>query len=236
MLIDIGTNSEVVVRAGDRWLAASCPAGPAFEGGAIGHGMQAVEGAIQSVRLVPDGFTWRTIGDVEPLGLCGSGLIDLLAELRRGGLMAPDGRLAGGSSEVLVAPEHEVGLSRRDVSLLAQAKSANSCGQAILMDRLGIGPGDIDRLWLAGGFATYVDVPNAIAIGLLPPVPPDRIVKVGNASLAGAVRLLRSVPARYELEALVECIEHVELELDPSFFDRFVDGCRWEPQPLEATA
>jgi uncharacterized 2Fe-2S/4Fe-4S cluster protein (DUF4445 family) len=85
MLVDIGTNSELVIRVGDRWLAASCPAGPAFEGGLISYGMQAVEGAIQSVRLMPEGFACRTIGDVEPLGLCGSGLIDLLAELRRGG-------------------------------------------------------------------------------------------------------------------------------------------------------
>lgn len=236
MLVDIGTNSELVVRAGDRWLAASCPAGPAFEGGLVSHGMQAVEGAIQSVRLVPDGFAYRTIGDVEPLGLCGSGLIDLLAELRRGERMAPDGKLADGALEVVVAPETGVRLTRRDVSLLAQAKAANSSGQAILMGRLGIGPGDIDRLWLAGGFATYVDVPNAIAIGLLPPVPEERVAKVGNASLAGAVRLLRSLTARRALEALVERIEHVELELDPTFFDRFVDGCRWVRQPLEVPA
>jgi uncharacterized 2Fe-2S/4Fe-4S cluster protein (DUF4445 family) len=104
------------------------------------------------------------------------------------------------------------------------------------MERLGIRPIDVERLWLAGGFATYVDVPNAIAIGLLPPVPEERIVKVGNASLAGAVRLLRSLTARRALEGLVERIEHVELELDPSFFDRFVDGCRWVPQPMEAPA
>jgi uncharacterized 2Fe-2S/4Fe-4S cluster protein (DUF4445 family) len=236
MLIDIGTNSELVVRAGDRWLAASCPAGPAFEGGLISYGMQAVEGAIQSVRLVSDGFAWRTIGDVDPLGLCGSGLIDLLAELRRGDRMTPGGRLADGTSEVVVAPEVGVHLTRQDVSLLAQAKAANSCGQGILMERLGIRASDIDRLWLAGGFATYVDVPNAIAIGLLPRVAEERIVKVGNASLAGAVRLLRSVTARRSLESLAERIEHVELELDPTFFDRFVDGCRWEPQPLEVMA
>jgi len=236
MLIDIGTNSELVLRVGDRWLAASCPAGPAFEGGLIAYGMQAVEGAIQSVRLVNGGFVWRTIGDVQPLGLCGSGLIDLLAELRRGERMTLNGRLADGAAEVVVAPETGVQLTRRDVSLLAQAKAANSSGQAILMERLDIRPTDIDRLWLAGGFASYVDVPNAIAIGLLPPVPEDRIVKVGNASLAGASRVLRSLRARRALESLVERIEHVELELDPSFFDRFVDGCRWLPQPQEAPA
>ncbi len=236
MLVDIGTNSEVVARAGGRWLAASCPAGPAFEGGLVAYGMQAVEGAIQSVRLVSGGFAWRTIGDVEPLGLCGSGLIDLLAELRRGERMGPDGRLTDGAPDVLVARETGVRLTRKDVSLLAQAKAANACGQAILMDRLGIRAGDIERLWLAGGFATYVDVPNAIAIGLLPPVPEARIVKVGNASLAGAVRLLRSLSARRALESLVERIEHVELELDPTFFDRFVDGCRWAPQRTEVGA
>jgi uncharacterized 2Fe-2S/4Fe-4S cluster protein (DUF4445 family) len=236
MLIDIGTNSELVVRAGDRWLAASCPAGPAFEGGGISHGMQAVEGAIQSVRLVPDGFAYRTIGDVDPEGICGSGLIDLLAELRRGGRMGPDGTLDGRAGEIVVAPDAGVGITRRDVSLLAQAKAANASGQGILLDRLGLPHSAIERLWLAGGFATYVDVPNAIEIGLLPAIPEARIAKVGNASLAGAVRLIRSAPARARLERLADRIEHVELELDPTFFDRFVDGCRWEPQPQEATA
>jgi uncharacterized 2Fe-2S/4Fe-4S cluster protein (DUF4445 family) len=147
--------------------------------------------------------------------------------------MGADGRFTDGSPAVIVAPSSGVLLTRKDVSLLAQAKAANGCGQAILMERLGLVPGDIERVWLAGGFATYVDVPNAVAIGLLPPVPEARIVKVGNASLAGAGRLLRSMAARRELEALVERIDHVELELDPSFFDRFVDGCRWDRQPVE---
>jgi uncharacterized 2Fe-2S/4Fe-4S cluster protein (DUF4445 family) len=236
MLVDIGTNSEVVVRRGDRWLAASCPAGPAFEGGGISRGMQAVEGAIQSVRLGPEGLEIRTIGDAEPIGICGSGLIDLLAELRRAGRLTPEGAFVPAGREFPVVDDGSVGLTRRDVSLLAQAKAASVCGEGILLDRLGLRPADIDRLWLAGGFATYVDVDNAIDIGLLPPIPRDRIAKVGNASLAGAVTLLRSVPERHRLEELVERIEHVELELDPTFFDRFVDGCRWLPQPEEVSA
>ena len=229
MLVDIGTNTEVVVTDGTRYLAASCPAGPAFEGGLIRFGMAGADGAIESVRLDRDRFSFGTIGHVEPVGICGSGLVDILAELRRAGWMNTEGRFADGVDEYLVAPGQGISFSRSDASLLAQAKAANACGQRILLRRLGVTADQIDRVYLAGGFANAVSVVNAIEIGLLAPVQVNRVDRVGNAALQGAVALLLSASRRDELEALVGRIEHVELETEEDFFELFVDGCRFIP-------
>ena len=231
MLVDVGTNTEVVVGSPERLLTASCPAGPAFEGGLIRYGMPGYEGAIESIRLDNGAFEYRTIGQVEPEGICGSGLIDLLAELRRHERMAPKGMFADRSYEVMVVPEYGITLSREDASNLAQAKAANYCGQFILMRHLGIGPEDIDMLYLAGGFANYVNVQNAIEIGFLAPVAEDRVVKIGNAAVQGAREVLLSREKRASVEALVKQIEHVELETTPDFFEVFVEGCQFKPMP-----
>ena len=234
MLVDVGTNTEVVVGHGDRLLTCSCPAGPAFEGGLIEYGMPGYEGAIESVRYAGDGrFTYSTIGGSAPQGLCGSGLIDLLAELRRHDLMTPKGVFPDRQQKMTVAPEQGITLSRLDASNLAQAKAANYCGQFIALRHFGVAPTDISRLFLAGGFANYVDVANAVDIGFLAPVPQERITKVGNAALQGARQVLLSVPARQRLETMVQDIEHIELETTPDFFELFVEGCQFKPMPLE---
>ena len=232
MLVDVGTNTEVVVRSPDRLLTASCPAGPAFEGGLVRYGMPGHEGAIESIRLENGGFQYRTIGNVEPEGMCGSGLIDLLAELRRHDLMAPKGMFADRSFEIPVVPDYGITLSREDASNLAQAKAANFCGQFILMRHLGVGPEDIDTLYLAGGFANYVNVRNAVEIGFLAPVEEERVVKTGNAAVQGAREVLVSRKRRAAVEALVKEIEHVELETTPDFFEVFVEGCQFKPMPF----
>ncbi len=229
MLVDIGTNTEVVVTDGTRFLAASCPAGPAFEGGLIRFGMPGADGAIEAVRLDGGRFVIRTIADAEPAGICGSGLVDVLAELRRADWMNTEGRFRDGLDEYVVAPDHGISFSRADASLLAQAKAANACGQRILLRRLGVTAADVDRVYLAGGFANAVDVPNAIAIGLLAPVPVERVERVGNAALRGAAGLLLSAPRRAALDGLIGRIEHVELETEPDFFELFVEGCRFIP-------
>lgn len=234
MIVDIGTNTEVALAAGGRLAVASCPAGPAFEGGLVEYGMQGVDGAIESIRREHDGsFVCRTIGGVQPEGICGSGLIDLIAELRRSGFMTPLGVFEAGASSLTVDAQAGITFSRADGSALAQAKAANTAGQWIVMRHLGIDPGDVDHLYLVGGFANYVNVANAIDIGFLPPVPPGRVVKVGNASVRGARRLLLSQTTRMWLEALVRRIEHVELETTPDFFDIFVEGCQFKPMPRE---
>jgi uncharacterized 2Fe-2S/4Fe-4S cluster protein (DUF4445 family) len=229
MLVDIGTNTEVVVTDGRHILAASCPAGPAFEGGLLRYGMPGADGAIESVRIDAQRFEYRTIGDLPPEGICGSGLVDILAELRRADWMTPEGRFANGLDEYVVAPERSITFSRSDASLLAQAKAANTCGQRILLRRLGLRPEQLERVYLAGGFANAVDVANAIEIGFLARVRPERVERVGNAALRGAVALLLSQGRRKRLDGLVTRIEHVELETETDFFELFVDGCRFVP-------
>ena len=229
MLVDIGTNTEVVVTDGTRYLAASCPAGPAFEGGLLRFGMGGADGAIESVRIDGDRFEYDTIGDTDAAGICGSGLVDILAELRRVEWMNTEGRFRDALDAFLVAPDQRISFSRSDASLLAQAKAANACGQRILLRRLGVTAAQVDRVYLAGGFANAIDVPNAIAIGLLAPVPVERVQRVGNAAVRGAAALLLSTSRREALDALVRRIEHVELETEPDFFELFVDGCRFVP-------
>ena len=238
LLVDMGTNTEVVAAAGGRIVAASCPAGPAFEGGLVEFGMPAADGAIESLAADGDGFACRTIGGGPAEGLCGSGLIDLLAELRRHGRMTAKGVFAADRKlfAVPVVEERGITFSKRDASNLAQAKAANYCGQYIVLRALGIDPADVRRLYLAGGFATWVDPRNAIDIGLLAPVPEARIDKVGNAAIAGARAVLLSAPARRRLERLVPTIEHIELETTPDFFDLFVDGCQFKPMPARLAA
>ena len=234
MLVDMGTNTEVVLKHRGRMLAASCPAGPAFEGGLVRYGMPACDGAIETVRLGAGGAaTYETIGGEAPVGLCGSGLIDLLAELRRGDVLTAKGVFAADRKlkDMTVVPAHGITFSKEDASNLGQAKAANYCGQYIVMRALGVDPAEVERLYLAGGFANYVNVQNAMAIGLLAPVPEERVVKAGNAAARGARAILLSATRRRALEREVQSIEHIELETTPDFFDLFVDGCQFKPMP-----
>ena len=234
MLVDMGTNTEVVLKHRGRLLAASCPAGPAFEGGLVRYGMPACDGAIEAVRLGADGAAnYETIGGTAPTGLCGSGLIDLLAEVRRRDVLTAKGVFTADrkQKEMMVVPEHGITFSKEDASNLGQAKAANYCGQYIVMRALGVDPAGIERLYLAGGFANYVNVQNAQSIGLLAPVPPARVVKAGNAAARGARAILLSGTRRRALEREVQTIEHIELETTPDFFDLFVDGCQFKPMP-----
>ncbi len=233
MLVDIGTNTEVVIGHQGRLMAASCPAGPAFEGGGVRYATAAVDGAIESLRLKNGHIEYETIGGGEPNGLCGSALIDLLAELRRAGRMSPKGVFADRSHEMMLVPDHGITFSREDASNLAQAKAANYCGQFIVMRKFGLQPADISKLYLAGGFANFINVQNAIEIGFLASVPEDRIVKIGNASVQGAKELLLSKSKRQSIDELVKLVEHVELETTPDFFEVFVEGCQFKPMPTE---
>lgn len=229
LLVDIGTNSEIIVSDGERLVAASSPAGPAFEGGGVRYGMPGADGAIEKVSLAGDRFRIRTIGDVPPEGICGSGLVDLLSELRRTDRMTNRGTFADRVSELVIEPTRPITFSRADVGHLSIAKAATAVGQRVLLRRLGLQPDDLEHVYLAGGFANAIDTASAFAIGLLVPVPEERVTRAGNASIGGARALLLSLARRAELEALVPRIEHVELESEPDFFDLFTDGCLFEP-------
>ena len=235
MLVDVGTNTEVVVGNRHRMLAASCPAGPAFEGGEVTYGMPGYEGAVESVEIRGEEVVYRTIGGSEPQGVCGSGLVDLLAELRRTGKMNELGAFDNGANEFVFVPESRMSLSRSDINSLAQAKSANYSGQWIVLRRYGVPLERISSLYLAGGFANYVDVTNATAIGFIANLPRDRVVKAGNTALEGATIMLVSAEMRRVAEEMVRRIEHVELETTPDFFDIFVEGCMFNPMaaPVE---
>ena len=230
ILVDVGTNTEVVIGNNERLLAASCPAGPAFEGGEVTYGMPGYDGAIEKVTIGSDGLAnSQAIGEIDPIGICGSGLIDLLAELRRTNLMTELGRFEDNSDEYEFSSTNNLTISRADISALAQAKAANYCGQAIVLREYGLPIDKFEKLYLAGGFANYVDESNAIDIGFIANMPLEKVEKVGNASLEGAVIMLLSTSKRDEIEKLTATIEHVELETAPDFFDFFVEGCMFKP-------
>ena len=229
MLVDVGTNTEVVVGNKDRMIAASCPAGPAFEGGEIKYGMPAYDGAIEHVQFERDTLKYKTISGVKPTGICGSGLIDLLAELKNTGKMNYLGVLEKGLDEFMIAPEYNLSLSRSDISALAQAKAANYCGQKIVLREYGIMPEDVSNMYIAGGFGNYLDIKNAIGIGFIANVRLENIHRVGNTALQGASQMLLSGRLRSQIEEICNNIEHIELETTEDFFELFVDGCQFNP-------
>ncbi|GMV97324.1 MAG: DUF4445 domain-containing protein [Phycisphaerae bacterium] len=229
-IMDVGTNTELIVGHRRRILAASCPAGPAFEGGAISCGMPALEGAIEDVAIDEAGrFRLGVIGDAPPQGLCGSGLVDLLSELLRTGRMTPLGRFTAGPGPIVLDAAHDVRFLESDVNELAQAKGAHAAGLRIVFNRFGLEFDDLDVFYLAGGFGRHLKVAAARRIGLVPDLPDSRFVQVGNAAIEGACIALLSSSRRRALEELVRRVEHCRLETDPAFFDHFVEGCQFRP-------
>ena len=231
ILVDVGTNTEVVIGNREKLYAASCPAGPAFEGGQITYGMPGYDGAVEKIVIDDQGsvVSQDVIGDAPPVGICGSGLIDLLAELRRVNLMDELGKFSDGSGSYEFSEDNGLTLSRSDISALAQAKAANYCGQAIVLREYGLPTDSFEKLYLAGGFANYVNESNAIDIGFIANVPIEKVQKVGNVSLEGAVIMLLSTSKRREIEKLATTVQHIELETAPDFFDFFVEGCMFKP-------
>ncbi len=250
LLVDIGTNGELVLAAGGRLIAAATAAGPAFEGARITHGMRGSAGAIEKVIL--DGqVRTNVIGDRPPVGICGSALIDLAAGLLEQGLVSPEGRLLppeelpgdlapdlhrrvvalDGQLAFLLVPDAESGtgrpivLTQRDVRQLQLASGAIRAGIALLLKRAGLAPQDLQSVLIAGGFGNFIRRKNAQRIGLLPSeIPRSRICYHGNASLAGARLVAVSVRARQMAEEIARRTEHVDLSTDPDFQWTFADA------------
>jgi uncharacterized 2Fe-2S/4Fe-4S cluster protein (DUF4445 family) len=230
-VMDIGTNTELVLGNKDRILAASCPAGPAFEGGAIACGMPGLDGAVEDV-VIDDStgeFKLHVIGDVPPQGICGSGLVDLMSELLRTGRMNEYGRFEDSGSRVVLDEKQDVYFLESDVNELAQAKGANVAGLQVVANQYGIPFDDVDVFYLAGGFGRHLGIEASRRIGLIPNIPDAKIVQVGNAAIEGACIALLSKTKRKELEELVKRVEHCRLETHPRFFDFFVEGCQFKP-------
>ena len=248
LFIDIGTNCEIVLGNGEKLMATAAPAGPAFEAASIRCGMRAAPGAIEVVTIGDDGIALQVIGDVAPIGLCGSGLVDAIAELHRSGLMDDSGRflpqeaiaaarpdLAGrfverdGERLFILAPAAESGngedvfLSQRDVRELQFAKAAISTGWKLLLEEFGTDESEIQQVLLAGSFGTYLSAKSAIGIGLVPRIPVMRIVSAGNVAGEGAKMALLSDSERHGARALLDEIHYVELSDRTDFNDRFVD-------------
>jgi uncharacterized 2Fe-2S/4Fe-4S cluster protein (DUF4445 family) len=238
-VMDIGTNTELIVGNRHKILAASCPAGPAFEGGAIACGMPALDGAIEEVAIDDDGdFRLRVIGDAKPEGICGSGLVDTLSELLRTERMNAMGRFEDDLKRITIydgkahRDDADIYLLESDVNELAQAKGANVAGLHVVFASYGIDFDDIDVFYLAGGFGRHLNVEASKRIGLVPNLEGRKFVQAGNIAIEGATIALLSKSKRQELEELVRRVQHCRLETHPSFFDFFVEGCQFKPMEL----
>ena len=231
LFVDVGTNSEIVLGSSAGALATAAPAGPAFEAAQIRCGMRAADGAIEGVKIRGGEVELTVIGDVEPEGLCGSGLVDAVAELVAAGILDHSGRFVADSSERLGKIGDEtvfhladgVFLSQRDVRELQFAKASIATGWTILCGDLGVEPGEISQVLLGGSFGSYLTPASAVRIGLVPKLPLPRIVAAGNVAGEGAKIAALSVTERAAAHAVLDEVEYVELSGRTDFNDLFVD-------------
>ncbi|HEY5190280.1 MAG TPA: ASKHA domain-containing protein [Solirubrobacteraceae bacterium] len=247
LFIDVGTNSEIALGSVDRVVATAAPAGPAFEAAQIRCGMRAAEGAIEGVKIADDSLSLQVIGDTEPVGMCGSGLVDTVAELVHYGLLDHSGRFIPdedaaalapalatrltkiGAERVFVLhwrsddPADSVFLSQRDVRELQFAKASIATGWEILLAELGVQPEEITQVLLAGSFGAFLTPLSAVRIGLVPKLALPRIVSAGNVAGEGAKIAALSLRERAEAESILVEVEYVELSGRADFNDRFID-------------
>ncbi len=247
LFIDVGTNSEIALGSSERVLACAAPAGPAFEAAQIRCGVRAADGAIEGVRIEDDGLVLQVIGDADPIGICGSGLVDAVAELVHCGLLDHSGRFLPdedaarlhpglaprltkiGEERVFVLqwrgddPAESVFLSQRDIRELQFAKASIATGWGILLRDLGLEPGDISQVLLAGSFGSFLTPLSAVRIGLVPKLALPRIVTAGNVAGEGAKIAALSARERAEAGAILREVEYVELSGRTDFNDLFID-------------
>ncbi len=244
LFLDIGTNGEIVLGNKDWLVCDACSAGPAFEGGTIKYGMRATRGAIEKVLIDP--FTYEptimTIGRAKPKGICGSGMIDALAEMLKAKIIDQNGKInrdlptdrirpvEGSENQyeyVLAwAPQTAIGrditITEVDIENLMRTKAAIYAGCKILVDKVGLTFDAVDRVIIAGGFGKHIHLENAILIGLLPELPHEKFMFVGNSCLLGTKLLSFSKKLMEEAERIASMMTHIELSADRSFYDEFV--------------
>ncbi len=220
LFIDIGTNGEIVLVNNNKIMAASAAAGPAFEGARISCGMRAAAGAVEKVRFDRD-WVYNVIGNVEPAGICGSGLIDITAQLLDAGIVDSLGRMS--RPEFVIADK--VKITQNDIRQIQLAVGAIRAGVNIILKKAGIKTGELKKIFVAGGFGSFIRRNHAQRIGLLPKeISHEKILFVGNTSLAGAKLALLSIEARQKAEELAEQTEHIELSADRNFQDEFASA------------
>jgi uncharacterized 2Fe-2S/4Fe-4S cluster protein (DUF4445 family) len=246
LVVDIGTNGEIVLGSKDRLICASSPAGPAWEGGYITWGMRAARGAIERAAIVNGDLQFRTIGEADPIGICGSGLMDLVCEFFREKMIDKSGRILGleetdsslsaklksriipqknGVNNIAVAQiddDQHIMLMQKDIREVQLAKSTIAAGIKILMKEMQIVPKDIANIYIAGAFGNHVRGQDAIDIGIIPAIPEDRIRFIGNAALSGAEAILLSETARQKAEHIASIIDYIEISDRSDFQEHFV--------------
>ena len=251
-LIDIGTNTEIVVGDGERLVACSCASGPAFEGAHIKHGMRAASGAIESIWIDKGSLepSIKTIDNAEPLGICGSGLIDLLSEMLKTGIMDTSGRINsqiehprirknGKTYEYVVARQRNSGqskditISQQDVRELQKGKAAMFSGAQIALKHLELSPSMIENVYMAGAFGTYINRESALNIGMIPEFNLLDIEQVGNAAGTGSRMALLSKTARDEAKIVAKKVEYIELAIQPQYNQAYLDALMLPHKNLE---
>ncbi len=224
--IDIGTNTEIALQKGDKVVSVSTASGPAFEGAHIRFGMRAAPGAIEHVNISQQGEVQiQVIGDQPPVGICGSGILDAVSELRKNSILNSRGRLDRTATGVYLDEKGKpfftlagsITLSQNDIDQILLAKGAIRAGIDVLMDYLIVAPSEIEEVLIAGAFGSYLHPENAMQIGMLPQIPLSRIRAVGNAAGTGARMMLVSKSARKKAEELAKRIEYLELTVYPEF-------------------
>ena len=237
LFADIGTNGEVVLGNRDWLVCASSSAGPAFEGSGVRHGMRAAAGAIEKLTVHPDAsIEFKTIGDTQPVGICGSGLLDTLAELFTGNIIDRTGRFKvdgdrrltegdEGRQFQLVPPGdgfQEIVITQADINNLIRSKAGVFAAIRVLMDATQTKPEDLDAVYLAGGFGNFLNVKQAVTIGMLPDVPLEKIRFVGNTAIAGAKTVLLSRKALETAERIAKSMTYFDLMSHPTYMDEFI--------------
>ncbi|MCC7129091.1 MAG: DUF4445 domain-containing protein [Anaerolineae bacterium] len=244
--IDMGTNGEVLVTDGKRILTASTAAGPAFEGVLISCGSRAVDGAIVAAEVLDGTLKYRTIADAAPIGLTGSGLLSLVHALRQAGVIEPSGRILTdpprlkdrigvdrhNTRRVVLTDDGQLGLTQWYVRELQKAKGAIRAAMEILMAQLSLTSADLERVILTGSFGGQIDVQSAIDLGLIPPVPVERVETIANGAGLGAAMFLTDEGFALG-EEIAQKAEQVDLDSDPSFMSRYVGAMSLTPETLE---
>jgi uncharacterized 2Fe-2S/4Fe-4S cluster protein (DUF4445 family) len=238
LFMDIGTNGEIVI-GNDEWLmTAACSAGPCFEGSGIKQGMRATDGAIEAVRINPETLEPETkvIGDTHPIGICGSGMIDAIAEMFMTGIIDQKGKFVrersprirkSGNDLGFVIHEdgvNEVVLTQVDIENIVRAKAAIYAGVSLLLREVEFSLDMIEKVFIAGGFGNYLDVEKAIILGMLPDIPIDRFHFMGNTSIAGAYLCLLSGEMRKEAEEVASMMTYIEMSVKGTFMDEFMSA------------
>jgi uncharacterized 2Fe-2S/4Fe-4S cluster protein (DUF4445 family) len=229
-VIDVGTNTEIAVWNGNVCMVATAPSGPAFEGGHMRWGMQAEEGAIWKVKIKEDDVSVEVIGEGQPKGICGTGIVDALAGMLENNIIEPSGLMRKGSHPCMMEDGFHLSqpggvlIEPQDIATVQKAKGAIAATLETLLKRMNMGVGDLERLYLAGAFGSRLDAENAMSLGLLPRMGKDRLVSAGNSSLVGASFVLLSEEAREKAERLARSITHLSVAEDNRFEELFLDN------------